>query len=64
VRPLYCAPCGAARSSRTERETLYEQVWTEPLRTVAKSYGVSDVHVGRVCRELAALDRQGLLLGT
>jgi hypothetical protein len=35
-----------------ERETLYEQVWKEPPRTVAKSYGVSDVYLGRMCREL------------
>jgi hypothetical protein len=35
-----------------ERETLYEQVWKEPLLTVARSYGVSDVYLGRICREL------------
>lgn len=33
-----------------ERETLYERVWAEPVRTVAKSYYVSDVYLAKVWR--------------
>jgi hypothetical protein len=32
---------------------LYEQVRTEPVRTVAKRYGVSDVAFAKICRKLA-----------
>jgi len=35
-----------------ERDKLYEQVWGEPMRAVAKSYGVSDSYLARICREL------------
>jgi hypothetical protein len=35
-----------------ERDLLYEQVWEKPLREVAKTYGVSDVYLGRICRQL------------
>ncbi len=35
-----------------DREKLYEEVWAEPLRAVAPRYGVSDVMLGKVCREL------------
>src|SRR5258705_534307 len=35
------------------RTELYEQVWKEPVRTVAKRYGVSDVALGKVCRKLS-----------
>src|SRR4051794_9945076 len=35
------------------RGELYEQVWTEPVRTVAKRYGISDVALAKVCRKLA-----------
>jgi len=34
------------------RSELYEQVWAEPVRTVAKRYGVSDVALGKICRKL------------
>ncbi len=34
------------------REELYEAVWTEPARTLAKRYGVSDVALGKACRRL------------
>ncbi len=37
---------------RYERKVLYEQVWSEPALTVAKSYGVSSVWLGKVCRRL------------
>src|SRR2546426_612758 len=35
------------------RSELYEQVWKEPVRTVAKRYGVSDVALGKICRKLS-----------
>jgi hypothetical protein len=28
------------------RQDLYDQVWTEPLRDVARRYGISDVALG------------------
>jgi len=31
------------RTEIYEREKLYEEVWNEPVRVVAKRYGVSDV---------------------
>jgi hypothetical protein len=37
---------------RYDRQALYEQVWAEPVQNVAKSYGVSGVRLGRVCRRL------------
>jgi hypothetical protein len=41
------------------RETLYEQIWTTPLRTVAKEYGLSDVGLAKICRKLR-IPRPGL----
>lgn len=35
------------------RTTLYEEIWAEPIRTVARRYGVSDVALAKVCRRLA-----------
>lgn len=32
------------------RQDLYERVWTEPIRTVALSLGVSDVGLAKACR--------------
>lgn len=32
------------------RSALYERVWTEPMRTVARSLGVSDVGLAKACR--------------
>ena len=37
---------------RYDRAALYEQVWLKPVRDVAKSYGISDVRLGKVCRKL------------
>jgi hypothetical protein len=42
----------AALLERFNREELYERIWAEPTRTVAKSYGVSDVWLAKVCRWL------------
>ena len=34
------------------RSELYEQVWKEPLLSVARHYGISDVALGKICRKL------------
>lgn len=33
-----------------QRKKLYNEVWAEPVRTVAKRYGVSDVALAKTCR--------------
>ncbi len=35
-----------------KRANLYEEVWREPVRTVAKNYGISDVALAKICRKL------------
>jgi ankyrin repeat protein len=37
---------------RYNRDELYEKVWSEPTRIVAKGYGVSDVWLAKVCKWL------------
>lgn len=37
---------------RYDRAALYEQVWSQPVQEVAKSYGISGVGLGEVCRKL------------
>jgi hypothetical protein len=37
---------------RYNREQLYEEVWSEPIRMVAKRYRVSDVRLGEICNDL------------
>lgn len=37
---------------RYNRSTLYEQIWSQPVQEVAKSYGISDVRLGKICRVL------------
>lgn len=36
-----------------DREILYYEVWNEPVTTVAKRYGVSDVAIHKVCKSLS-----------
>jgi hypothetical protein len=36
-----------------DRDVLYEQVWAEPVRDLAKRYGVSDVALAKACRRLS-----------
>lgn len=38
--------------SRYDRAALYKQVWSQPVQKVAKSYGISGVRLGKVCRKL------------
>ena len=42
----------ASFSYRFDRERLYEEVWANPASEVAKSYRISGVYLGRVCRTL------------
>src|SRR5579864_4398921 len=37
---------------RYDRKVLYNQVWSQPVQEVAKSYGISGVRLGKVCRTL------------
>jgi len=43
----------AWRTNTYEREKLYQEVWAEPVMTVAKRYGVSGVALAKTCRKLA-----------
>lgn len=36
-----------------DRETLYNEVWTEPVTAVASRYGLSDVGLAKICRSLS-----------
>ena len=46
-----------------DRDVLYEQVWAEPVRDVAKRYGVSDVALAKACRRLSVPAAGPRLLG-
>lgn len=35
-----------------ERQALFEQVWTQPLRNVAAEHGISDVALAKICKKL------------
>jgi hypothetical protein len=34
------------------RDELYEEVWTTPMQTLAKKYGISDVGLAKTCRKM------------
>ncbi len=38
---------------KIDRESLYEEVWSDPVSMVAPRYGLSDVGVAKICRKLA-----------
>ena len=42
------------RADPYDREALYQEVWEEPVRDVARRYGVSDVYLARICRKTSA----------
>jgi hypothetical protein len=42
----------SSTESTYDRQRLYDEVWAEPVDTVAKRYGVSNVYLGRICRRL------------
>lgn len=35
-----------------DRETLYQEIWAEPIIKIAQKYGVSDVAIHKVCKAL------------
>ncbi len=35
-----------------DREKLYREIWAEPMSTVATRYGVSDVYLRRICKQM------------
>lgn len=45
---------------KVERETLYEEVWSDPVTAVAARYGLSDVGLAKICKRLQIpLPRRG-----
>ena len=42
-----------SRNMPTDRETLYEEVWAQPLTVVAMRYGVSDVALIKRCKRMS-----------
>lgn len=40
-------------TTHVDRETLYNEVWSEPVSVVAPRYGLSDVGLAKICRSLA-----------
>lgn len=38
---------------QVDRQTLYEEVWADPVIIVAKRYGLSDVGLAKICKKLA-----------
>jgi hypothetical protein len=40
------------QSVRLTREELYRQVWSEPMRTLAQRYNISDVGLAKTCKRL------------
>jgi hypothetical protein len=38
--------------ARYQREVLYQKVWSTPMRSLAKEYGISDVGLAKVCKKL------------
>ena len=45
---------GAGNKSRVlSREELYQQVWTTPMRHLARAYGLSDVGLAKLCKRHA-----------
>jgi hypothetical protein len=40
------------QSATLTREQLFELAWSEPMRTLAPRYGLSDVGLAKICREM------------
>jgi hypothetical protein len=40
------------KSTRVDRQALYDQVWSQPMTTLAKEYGISDVALAKICKKL------------
>src|SRR5262245_8195481 len=45
-------PPSAYVLAQYDRERLYEEVWSEPTQRVARRYGISDVALSKVCKQL------------
>ena len=45
-------PPSAYVLAQYDRERLYEEVWSEPTQKVARRYGISDVALSKVCKQL------------
>lgn len=43
----------AKADTEVDRDTLYNEVWTDPVTVVAPRYGLSDVGLAKICRALA-----------
>jgi hypothetical protein len=41
------------RPGTVSREKLYEEVWAEPMTTVARRYSVSSSFLARICAQLS-----------
>jgi hypothetical protein len=53
--PVACAsregePSRLPRVHRISRKELYELIWSEPITTLARQFGISDVGLAKVCR--------------
>ena len=53
--PSHYAWYHAAMSHTFTRQELFDLVWSEPTRTIAKRYGISDVGLAKVCRRVDIL---------
>jgi len=40
------------RRTSVFREEFYQLVWSRPRTTIAKELGISDVRVGKLCRDM------------
>lgn len=57
ARPVFRAASAhnssmAAKEIQWDRNKLYDEIWEKPAIQVAKEYGISDVGLGKVCRQL------------
>src|SRR5512142_2828685 len=53
----------AGKTLHFSRQELYEQVWSEPMVTLAQKYGLSDVGLRKKCKKLnIPLPPQGYFL--
>src|SRR4029450_4509887 len=39
-----------SRPIRLTRKELYDKVWSQPVHTLAKEYGISDVGLKKICK--------------
>jgi hypothetical protein len=51
-KPLEPSAPSYALLRKYNREVLYEEVWAQPMQTLAAKYGISDVGLAKGCRKL------------